>query len=404
MKTTFSQDNRLLQLVGPDQDARLTLVGFSGSESLSTDFEFTLDCVSDVQDIAAAEWQGKAATVIVRLPDQGERFFNGVVKQFLPGNADYQGHYSYRLILAPWFSALALTQNCRIFQQKTVVQIVQILCQEFNFVDLDVSQLGNDYTPLNYCVQYNETTHQFCHRILAEQAIFYTYQHERDRHVLTLLDSASPITANSPTYTLDATTQLPLIDHWQHNTTAEQQAEHMGHSNLVSLSPNQYFTLSNQQTSLGDFYITRIQHEAHDNTHRQQRDTDTAQHYSNQLSACSAEQTFTPIQLLCPELTGPQSAIVVGPAGQKIYTDEFGRIKVQFMWDRVGKQDEQSSCWLPVTQWQVGDEFGTQFMPRIGDEVIVDFIDGDMEQPIVIGSAYHAEHPPIFASDDPSSV
>ena len=86
---------------------------------------------------------------------------------------------------------------------------------------------------------------------------------------------------------------------------------------------------------------------------------------------------------------GPQTAVVVGPSGEEIYTDEYGRVKVQFHWDRKGKNDEKSSCWCRVSTALAGQTFGMISIPRIGHEVMVDFLEGDPDQPIVVGSVYN---------------
>jgi type VI secretion system secreted protein VgrG len=97
-----------------------------------------------------------------------------------------------------------------------------------------------------------------------------------------------------------------------------------------------------------------------------------------------------------PFVQGPQTAVVVGPAGDEIYTDKYGRVKVQFHWDRYGKKDENSSCWIRVSHPWAGKGWGSVSTPRIGQEVIVDFLEGDPDQPIITGRVYNAESLPPF--------
>src|SRR6185312_3665940 len=92
-----------------------------------------------------------------------------------------------------------------------------------------------------------------------------------------------------------------------------------------------------------------------------------------------------------------QTAVVTGPAGTEIFTDKYGRIKVQFFWDRQGKKDEHSSCWVRVAQSWAGRTFGTWFGPRIGQEVVIAFLEGDPDRPLVVGSVYNAEQMVPFA-------
>jgi len=98
-----------------------------------------------------------------------------------------------------------------------------------------------------------------------------------------------------------------------------------------------------------------------------------------------------------PYIRGPQSALVVGSSGQEMLTDQYGRVKVQFYWDRVGQKDENSSCWIRVAQGLAGNTWGLQFLPRVGQEVLVEFLDGDPDRPIITGSVYNADQMPTYA-------
>jgi type VI secretion system secreted protein VgrG len=95
-----------------------------------------------------------------------------------------------------------------------------------------------------------------------------------------------------------------------------------------------------------------------------------------------------------PKMQGPQNAMVVGPAGEEIYTDNYGRVKIQFPWDRYGQYNENSSCWVRMSNNWAGKNWGGIFIPRIGQEVIVDFYDGNPDRPIITGRVYNAEQMP----------
>src|SRR4051812_40393388 len=117
--------------------------------------------------------------------------------------------------------------------------------------------------------------------------------------------------------------------------------------------------------------------------------------YRCSIEAMSTRLRFRPARLTPrPFVHGPQTAIVTGPAGEEIYTDEYGRVKVQFHWDRQGRSDANSSCWLRVSQAWAGAGFGAIQIPRIGQEVIVDFLEGDPDQPIITGRVYNAHQMP----------
>ena len=121
--------------------------------------------------------------------------------------------------------------------------------------------------------------------------------------------------------------------------------------------------------------------------------------YHNDFQAIPADRTWrpNPQTLNCPIMDGPQIAIVTGPAGEEIHCDEHGRVKVRFPWDRYSKNDEHSSAWLRVSQGWAGGQYGFMALPRIGHEVIVSFLDGDPDQPIITGRTYHATNTPPYA-------
>jgi len=124
-------------------------------------------------------------------------------------------------------------------------------------------------------------------------------------------------------------------------------------------------------------------------------------HYRNTFEGIPHSTPFRPPRATPhPVVQGTQTAVVVGPAGEEIFTDKYGRVKVQFHWDREGKKDENSSCWIRVAQNWAGKKWGVLFMPRIGQEVIVDFLEGDPDQPIITGRVYNAEQMPPYTLPD----
>jgi type VI secretion system secreted protein VgrG len=141
------------------------------------------------------------------------------------------------------------------------------------------------------------------------------------------------------------------------------------------------------------YLITSIQHSAQD--HSYQNDEEEGVEYNNTFTCIPEGVTFRPERATGrPRVDGTQTAVVVGPKGEEIYTDKNGRIKVQFHWDREGQRDEKSSCWVRVATPWAGRGWGMVQIPRIGQEVIVDFLEGDPDRPLVIGSVYNAEQMP----------
>ncbi|HUS04977.1 MAG TPA: type VI secretion system tip protein VgrG [Bryobacteraceae bacterium] len=155
------------------------------------------------------------------------------------------------------------------------------------------------------------------------------------------------------------------------------------------------FELTGHSKLSGQYSITAIQHTAVQSpAYVSDMIVDPA--YSNSVSCIPFGSHYRPARLTPqPVVQGPQTAVVVGPAGEEIWTDKFSRVKVQFHWDRQGKNNDQSSCWIRVAQASAGSKWGAIFIPRIGHEVIVDFLEGDPDQPIIIGSVYNnAQMPP----------
>jgi len=125
--------------------------------------------------------------------------------------------------------------------------------------------------------------------------------------------------------------------------------------------------------------------------------TDFQQGYRNHFTATPWDVPYRPpFEYPKPKVLGGQTAVVTGPAGEEIHCDEYGRVKVQFYWDREGLLDDKSSCWLRVSSNWAGDRYGGIVIPRVGMEVLVTFLEGDPDQPLVTGCLYHAEHVPPY--------
>jgi type VI secretion system secreted protein VgrG len=129
----------------------------------------------------------------------------------------------------------------------------------------------------------------------------------------------------------------------------------------------------------------------------EQSGSDAGASYSNTFLAIPSTVTYRPLRTIeKPFVRGMQTATVVGRKGEEIHTDEWGRVAVQFHWDRLGKNDENSSCWIRAGQMWGGGGWGAQFIPRVGDEVLVDFMEGDPDRPIIVGSVYNEGNQPLY--------
>ena len=125
--------------------------------------------------------------------------------------------------------------------------------------------------------------------------------------------------------------------------------------------------------------------------------------YKNEFHCIPADVPFRPDRTTPkPHIPGTQSAVVVGPPGEEIYTDDdgYGRVKVHFHWDRHAAADEHSSCWIRVSQTWAGGGWGSSYIPRVGHEVLVSFLNGDPDQPYLVGSLYNNDQMPPYSLPD----
>ena len=174
----------------------------------------------------------------------------------------------------------------------------------------------------------------------------------------------------------------------------------VGQSICRRLFPGYRITLDNHPRSSFniEYLITRLTTMA---TQPLGENQDEGSTYNNDFECIPYEIPFRPSRkTIRPIVEGVQTAMVVGPSDEEIYTDEYGRIKVQFHWDKEGQRDENSSCWIRVSQGWAGANWGMVYLPRIGQEVIVDFLEGDPDRPIITGRVYNGESMPPYNLPD----
>jgi type VI secretion system secreted protein VgrG len=151
----------------------------------------------------------------------------------------------------------------------------------------------------------------------------------------------------------------------------------------------------------GDFLLTEVTHSASVGDSYSGSGAGSQETYTNHFTCIPFAVPYRPQRVTPkPIVQGPQTAVVVGPAGEEIYPDKYGRVKVQFFWDRLGKKDENSSCWVRVSQPWAGKNWGSINIPRIGQEVIIEFLEGDPDRPIITGRVYNDEQMPPYALPD----
>ncbi len=334
--------------------------------------------------------------------------------------------------------------------------IVQQILQNNGFdqgTDFKISTAGT-YGLREYCVQYNETSLNFVSRLLEEEGIFYYFEHSDGSHVLVLADHPSdcPVcvnlsTANFVTETSRAWLETDIVTSAGMEEIVVPKTFQLTDYDFTSPASSLLSTVSGTGTgSLYEYpglYTTKDDGDARVKirldeaqslqktlwgesicrTFRSGQKFTLAQHpldalnadyvlhsvshsgahnrYSNSFSGFPADAAFRPPRAAAkPRIHGTQTAVVVGKSGEEIWTDQYGRIKVQFYWDQVGKNDENSSCWIRVAQGWAGKNWGATWLPRIGQEVVVAFLDGNPDRPLVVGSVYNGQQPVPYALSD----
>lgn len=463
---SITQHTHLITLSTALGEDALVLTGLEGTEAVSSLFSFSLSALSDNFSIPEKSIVGTAVTCHINIMEKPPRFFHGYVRQFTRKDPWIKHIREYHLEIVPWLWFLTLSNDCRIFQHKSTLDICEELFKQFGFSDYTLA-VTNTYAPRPYCVQYNESAFHFLSRLLEEEGIYYFFKHEDGKHTLVLSDLIAHSERNpskevsfsqgsliphhitqwehifsycsgefahtdydytKPTVDLLTTTKtvvdFPNIKKYTHFTfpghyvdkgrgstlsrihmeAHEQQHDVIqGRSNLCQFCPGTSFSLTSTELSTenGLYWIRSVTHSVKDETHKLHDKERSTSVYSNAFTCMPTTMPYRPPLLTPkPRIKGLQLAVVVGPAREEIYTDTYGRIKVQFIWDRLGKKDKNSSCWLRVAQTWAGQKWGAHYIPRVGQEVIVDFLDGDPDAPVVIGSLYNAQNMPPYDLPD----
>jgi type VI secretion system secreted protein VgrG len=476
-----TQAHRQLAIQTPLGEDVLLLTSFSGEEEMGRLFSYHLEMLSGRDSIPAAEIVGKRVSFRVELADGTARWFNGLVSRFSAGDREL-GMRRYQAEVVPWLWFLTRTADCRIFQEKSIPQIIEQIFADHNFSDYELSQVKGSHEVWEYCVQYRETDFNFISRLMEQEGIFYYFRHKQGKHTLVLADQKGAYVdcpekevEYESAYGGDAV--VDRLTDWEHTYAftpgkwAQTDYNFKDHPARSEPNPSNLL-MTNEQTSIkldniekyeiydypGEYSdkgrganYTKIRMEEEELAHDQVGAGSTCRtffaggkfkikkhdceaetgrtyvitgikhsaseagslgggesggsEYSNTFTCIPDSVTFrsgrtTPK----PVVQGVQAAVVVGPAGQEIWPDEFGRVKVQFFWDREGKRDENSSCWIRVSQEYAGKNWGSMCIPRIGQEVIVQFVEGDPDHPLITGRVYNADQMPPYALPDQKVV
>jgi type VI secretion system secreted protein VgrG len=445
-----------------------------GREELGRLPEYRLELLRPTKKdpITASQLLGTKAGVKLALFDGTFREINGIVTRF--EKAGKVGRYDlYHIELAPWLWHLTLGADCRVFQDKTSVQIIETIFGEYSSSTSIEKKLTGSYGARPYVVQYRESDFTFVTRLMEEEGLYYYFKHARGQHTLVLCDgptghAAMPggklsyavdkddtvlsddvilnwrrshalqplkfaqtdFAAEAPTTDLlasesrtddyPAPNDLEVFNYpgghddstmgtntgtkvTEGKRTAKLRVNEWESKHIVAAALTEYRALAVGSTfsftdhpDAGDYLVSSAIFDMEYSGY-EANDDGVETEYSCRFDAVPKSVTFQPERRTAtPVVTGPQTATVVGPSGDEIFTDQYGRVKVQFHWDRVGPKNETSSCWVRVSQPWASKGFGFVALPRIGDEVVVDFLEGNPDRPLITGRVYNADNMPPY--------
>jgi type VI secretion system secreted protein VgrG len=472
----YLEENRYLYVESKLGRNELLLESFTGSEGISQLFSYQLELLSENKRIKFEDILGQEISFGVQGAEDRKRsrFIHGIVTAFsqLPDSSRLS---RYRAIVSPKLWILTQKQNCRIFQN---LSIPDILSEVLAGLDV-VWELQGSFKQYDYCVQYRETDFNFLSRLMEEAGIFYFFRFMKDAHKLVISDnksshhdmpghasliyeevaggvreesricswtktqSLSPGKFSMQDYSFETpqtdllasqdilpTAMVGKINHklrvggndqfevydypgrYDKKGSGKDITKHameqiemsqfviQGESNVFHLTPGFRFTLTNHPNAEGSYILTSVTHSAAEAGFHSSADLGKNQ-YANSFCAIPYSLQFrSPQTAVKPHVWGCQTAVVVGPSSEEIYTDKYGRVKVQFHWDRDGHNNESSSCWIRVASHWAGHHWGAIHLPRIGHEVVVDFLEGDPDRPIIVGSVYNADNMPPYDLPD----
>jgi type VI secretion system secreted protein VgrG len=455
---SFTQANRLIAIETPLCGDVLLLRGFQGSEAISRLFQFELDLLSENHSVSFDDVVGKNITLRISLADGSTRYWNGFISRFAQGAREQSlTQYHAVMVPWLWFltrtADCRIFQNKKapdiikqIFKDLGFSDFklqlygdfvereycVQYRETDFNFVSRLMEEEGISYffeheqgkhtlilandpaahkpCPNQPSVRYAEIPGSW----QEEDVVLEWHQEQEVRsgaYAITDYNFEMPSSSlaakatGKNTYEIydypgeyrrraegDGLARIRLQEQEMPRTVAR------ASSNCRAFTTGFRFDLEDHYRSdLNQAYLlTAISHVAtQGSSYTGAFSGDAELNYSNNFECIPYSTPFRPPRVTpTPVVQGCQTAVVVGPAGEEIFTDKYGRVKVQFHWDREGKRNENSSCWIRVSHPWAGKGWGAVSIPRIGHEVIVDFLEGDPDQPIVVGRVYNAGQMP----------
>ena len=437
------------------------VIKFEGIEALSDPFKFEIDLASSKHNVSPDSVVDRTATLTVWLDGVMQQQWQGIISRFGEGDTGHHNTF-YFVDFVPPLSRLTLRQNSRIFQQKTIPEIITIILQDMGVLNYQFI-LVRQYQQREYCVQYNESDLDFVQRIAAEVGICFHFSSIENKNTVIFTDDVQTFSAYPETILYNSrsggSTGLPCVrqfirhtrirqtsvqlqdynfekpayrfmqseiknrpyqnnnyDHFHYpsfnrddrdmKTCATVHLESLGSdaqtagaiSNISSIVAGIKFTLDGHDDEGCNLEWTVI-HVKHTGTQPQAVEgtiSDGVTAYHNAFVASQGDRQWRPLKRPKPTIDGVSIATVVAPENEEIYCDEFGRVKIFFPWDHYGSNNDLASCWVRVSQSWAGGQYGSMILPRVGHEVLVSYIEGDIDRPIITGQTYNAIHQPPY--------
>ena len=441
-----------------------SVYAFKGHEKVSEPYEFVVELVSRSASEDLTSLLGTEACLSIKDRSGGTRHVHGLIRSMEQlHTANAFTHYKCYLVPRLWY--LDKIRDHRIFQNLSVVAIIDTLLEEQGFTSDGVEfKLFYEYKPREYCVQYGETTLHFISRLCEEEGIYFYFEHSQTGHKLCFCDREGgpkingdsnlrfysgsgtrpdtsvinkialheKILSNSSTYRewnftrprLDLSVSKSEPDRAKAPTPKGMDLEqyHFPHLYQFQKDGNRYagiqllrqlvfsryidcesdasrFLPASTYSIYGhhrldinaEWWVYSVDHMGEQpGVLEHEAPSNSSLKYKTLVQAIPADTRFISV-LTHPKnrVDGLQSAIVTGPTGEEIYVDEYGRVKVQFHWDRLGVHDENTTCWVRVADFWAGEDFGSIQPPRIGQEVLVEYMEGDPDRPVITGRAYN---------------
>ncbi|NTF33965.1 type VI secretion system tip protein TssI/VgrG [Rhizobium skierniewicense] len=458
----FIQASRVLKVKSPLGEDQLLPERMVINEGVSQLFEIQLNVRAKKEAVKPEELIGRLVDVSVEV-QQGDgeegsgvrRPFNGMVTDLHEGPPITRGLRSYAMTIRPQMWLLSRRSDCRIWQNKTSIDIVETLFSEHGIPAPDTSGIIKPPPAQEYSVQFNELDLDYLLRRFEEDGLFYWFSHEDGSHKLHVADTANGWLGPSPSAQgegkvrlaqgssdrnhindwarrfsyvpgqragadwnfetpgmvpgtmMPSLVQMPdatkrelyeyparirTVDEAERAQKLRAQSIEADHDRVFGASTSRILEAGRRFTPYEEAHpeheyeehvIIRASHTIVD---RSYETNSNEPEYRNQFEAIPARVPLTPHRSTKrPKIEGTQVAIVAGPEGEEIHPDQYGRIKLWFPWDRKAKKDGTDTCWVRVAQNWAGATWGGQIIPRIGMEVMVAFVDGDPDRPLVMG-------------------